>query len=96
MTAKILSGAEIAGQIKLEVAETVKNLSYQPCLAAVRVGEDAASKVYVGNKTSTPDILRMNKLVIRNDTQEDRRIGLFIGVSNGFRDLTLDGRDANY
>ena len=53
MTANILSGAEIAGQIKREVAETVKNLTYQPCLVAVRVGEDAASKVYVGSKIKT-------------------------------------------
>ncbi len=57
MTAKILSGAEIAGQIKSEVAETVKSLDYQPCLAAVRVGEDAASKVYVGNKIKTSEEL---------------------------------------
>lgn len=57
MTAKILSGAEIAGQIKAEVAETVKTLDYQPCLAAVRVGEDAASKVYVGNKVKTSEEL---------------------------------------
>ena len=57
MTAKILSGAEIAGQIKREVAETVRNLSFQPCLAAVRVGEDAASKVYVGNKIKTSEEL---------------------------------------
>ncbi|MDQ2747585.1 MAG: bifunctional 5,10-methylenetetrahydrofolate dehydrogenase/5,10-methenyltetrahydrofolate cyclohydrolase [Acidobacteriota bacterium] len=53
MTAKILSGAEIAGQIKAEVAETVKNLDYQPGLTVVRVGEDAASAVYVGSKVKT-------------------------------------------
>jgi methylenetetrahydrofolate dehydrogenase (NADP+)/methenyltetrahydrofolate cyclohydrolase len=53
MTAKILSGKEIADAIKREVAEEVKNLSFQPCLAAIRVGEDAASAVYVGNKIKT-------------------------------------------
>jgi methylenetetrahydrofolate dehydrogenase (NADP+)/methenyltetrahydrofolate cyclohydrolase len=53
MTARILSGKEIAGAIKREVAEEVKNLSFRPCLAAVRVGEDAASAVYVGNKVKT-------------------------------------------
>lgn len=57
MTATILSGAEIAGQIKSETAELVKTLDYQPCLAAVRVGEDAASKVYVGNKVKTTEEL---------------------------------------
>ena len=53
MTAKILSGKEIADAIKREVAEEVKTLSFRPCLAAVRVGEDPASAVYVGNKVKT-------------------------------------------
>ena len=74
MTARILSGAEIAGQIKSEVAATVKNLSYQPCLAAVRVGEDAASKVYVGNKIKTSEELGIRSEYVRlpeTTTQED-------------------------
>jgi methylenetetrahydrofolate dehydrogenase (NADP+)/methenyltetrahydrofolate cyclohydrolase len=57
MTAKILSGARIAEAIKREVAEEVKTLSFQPCLVAVRVGEDAASAVYVGNKVKTSEEL---------------------------------------
>jgi len=57
MTARILSGKEVAEAIKREVAEEVKNLSFQPCLAAVRVGEDAASAVYVGNKVKTSEEL---------------------------------------
>ena len=61
MTARILSGKEIAEQIKREVAEDVKNLvenhGIRPCLAVVRVGEDAASAVYVGNKVKTSEEL---------------------------------------
>jgi methylenetetrahydrofolate dehydrogenase (NADP+)/methenyltetrahydrofolate cyclohydrolase len=57
MTAKILGGKEVADAIKLEVAEEVRNLPFRPCLAAVRVGEDAASKVYVGNKVRTSEEL---------------------------------------
>lgn len=57
MTAKILSGREVAEAVKKKVAEEVKKLSYQPCLAAVRVGEDAASKVYVANKVKTSEEL---------------------------------------
>ncbi len=53
MAANILSGAEIAGQIKAEVSETVKGLDYQPGLTVVRVGEDEASAVYVGSKVKT-------------------------------------------
>ncbi len=53
MTAKILSGREIAEAIKREVAGEIENLPFRPCLAAVRVGDDAASAVYVGNKVKT-------------------------------------------
>jgi methylenetetrahydrofolate dehydrogenase (NADP+)/methenyltetrahydrofolate cyclohydrolase len=57
MTAKILSGKEVADSIKQKVAEEVKELeekySFRPCLAAVRVGDDPASAVYVGNKVKT-------------------------------------------
>ncbi|CAN5379280.1 bifunctional methylenetetrahydrofolate dehydrogenase/methenyltetrahydrofolate cyclohydrolase FolD [soil metagenome] len=57
MTAKILSGREVAESVKKRVAEEVQKLSFQPCLAAIRVGEDAASKVYVGNKVKTSEKL---------------------------------------
>ena len=52
-SARILSGAAIAEAIKKEVAAEVKNLSYRPGLTVVRVGEDEASAVYVGNKVKT-------------------------------------------
>jgi methylenetetrahydrofolate dehydrogenase (NADP+) / methenyltetrahydrofolate cyclohydrolase len=52
--AELLDGAAIANEIKQEVAREVEQLvaQYQvkPCLAAVRVGDDAASAVYVRNK----------------------------------------------
>ena len=57
MSAKILSGKEIAEIIKQEVAEEVKDLPFRPCLAVVRVGEDAASAVYVGSKVKTAEEL---------------------------------------
>jgi methylenetetrahydrofolate dehydrogenase (NADP+) / methenyltetrahydrofolate cyclohydrolase len=63
MTARILSGKEIAEAIKREVADEVKNLSetygIRPCLAVVRVGEDPASAVYVGSKVKTSEELGM-------------------------------------
>ncbi len=59
MTARILSGREIAEAIKLEVADEVKGLSFRPCLVVVRVGEDAASAVYVGSKVKTSEELGM-------------------------------------
>jgi methylenetetrahydrofolate dehydrogenase (NADP+) / methenyltetrahydrofolate cyclohydrolase len=63
MTARILSGKEIAEAIKREVAEEVRALAendgFRPCLAVVRVGEDAASAVYVGSKVKTSEELGM-------------------------------------
>lgn len=53
MITEILSGKEVAEAIKHEVADEVKNLLYVPCLAVIRVGEDSASAVYVGNKVKT-------------------------------------------
>ncbi len=52
--AEILDGRSIAEQIKKEVAAEVSRLrqhqGVQPCLAAVLVGDDTASAVYVRNK----------------------------------------------
>ncbi len=53
MPAQILDGNAIAAQIRSEIAEEVRRLSshgFRPGLAAVLVGNDAASEVYVRNK----------------------------------------------
>jgi methylenetetrahydrofolate dehydrogenase (NADP+) / methenyltetrahydrofolate cyclohydrolase len=54
MTATILDGKAIADQIRSEVAVEVQSWTaahgIKPCLAAVLVGEDPASEIYVRNK----------------------------------------------
>src|SRR6185369_6401896 len=54
MPAKLLDGKQLAQQIRSELAEEViefiQNNAVVPCLAAVLVGEDPASEVYVRNK----------------------------------------------
>lgn len=54
MTATILDGKKVAQQIRAELAEEViefiQNNGVVPCLAAVLVGDDPASEVYVRNK----------------------------------------------
>ncbi len=54
MTARILDGKSIALQIRKEIAIEVSALreqrGIQPCLAAILVGDDPASHVYVRNK----------------------------------------------
>ncbi len=55
--AAVLDGAQVAMQIKAEVATKVAQLAHehglQPGLAVVRVGDDPASAVYVRNKVRT-------------------------------------------
>lgn len=56
MSARILDGVKIAAEIKAEVAEEVHQLAAEgmrPGLAAVLVGHDPASEVYVRNKVKT-------------------------------------------
>ena len=53
MSAKILSGTELAGKIKKQLKEEVllmKNQGVHPGLAVVIVGDDPASRVYVNFK----------------------------------------------
>ncbi len=54
MTAELLDGKRIAGEIREEVAQDVRQFVLaggpKPCLTAVLVGEDPASQVYVRNK----------------------------------------------
>ena len=55
MTAQILDGKRVAGEIRAEVATSVQQYvdagAPAPCLTAVLVGEDPASQVYVRNKS---------------------------------------------
>ncbi|MBI2860977.1 MAG: bifunctional methylenetetrahydrofolate dehydrogenase/methenyltetrahydrofolate cyclohydrolase FolD [Chloroflexi bacterium] len=57
MTAKIISGTEIAKQIRQELKQQIADLKQKhnlvPGLATVLVGEDPASQVYVGQKEKT-------------------------------------------
>jgi methylenetetrahydrofolate dehydrogenase (NADP+) / methenyltetrahydrofolate cyclohydrolase len=53
VTARILDGKAVAAQVRAEVAERVRALadrSITPGLAAVLVGDDQASRIYVGQK----------------------------------------------
>ena len=56
MPARILDGVKLAAEIKAEVADAVQQLAsagLRPGLAAVLVGNNPASEVYVRNKVKT-------------------------------------------
>lgn len=61
MSAKILGGKDIAESIKSEVSAEIVRFQNEhgitPCLAVVRVGDDPASAVYVGNKVKTSEAI---------------------------------------
>jgi methylenetetrahydrofolate dehydrogenase (NADP+)/methenyltetrahydrofolate cyclohydrolase len=46
----VIDGRAIAAKVQGELLQVIRRLGVQPGLAFVRVGEDAASKVYVGRK----------------------------------------------
>lgn len=63
MAAQILNGAAVAEQIKQRVAARVRELEprgIKPGLAAVLVGDNPASKVYVGSKVKTCQTLGLH------------------------------------
>ena len=63
MTAQVLNGGEVAEKIKQGVASRVRELEQRgikPGLAAVIVGDDPASKVYVGSKVKTCQALGLH------------------------------------
>ncbi|MFC1944802.1 tetrahydrofolate dehydrogenase/cyclohydrolase catalytic domain-containing protein, partial [Chloroflexota bacterium] len=76
MAADIISGTEIAAQIreelKVEVAELKKN-GITPGLVMVRVGEDPASVSYVSGKAKASDELGIysETIVLLQDTKEE-------------------------
>src|SRR2546423_11418047 len=67
MPARILDGVKIAADIKAEVAEEVRALAAQglrPGLAAILAGSNAASEIYVRNKTKTSESLGIHSETI--------------------------------
>lgn len=81
MTAQILNGALVADHIKQEVARRALEMAsrgVKPGLAAVIVGDDPASKVYVGSKVKTCQTLGLHseKYELPADTTTDRLLGL--------------------
>jgi methylenetetrahydrofolate dehydrogenase (NADP+)/methenyltetrahydrofolate cyclohydrolase len=69
VTATLLDGKALAAQIQTEIAAEVRAFTAQmhvtPCLAAVLVGENPASEVYVRNKRLACERVGMTSQLIR-------------------------------
>ncbi|MDO9463552.1 MAG: bifunctional methylenetetrahydrofolate dehydrogenase/methenyltetrahydrofolate cyclohydrolase FolD [Deltaproteobacteria bacterium] len=94
MAAKIISGTEIAKQIRAELKEEADNLrakhNITPGLATVLVGEDPASKVYVGQKEKACKELGIysERIDVAADTTESELLALIDRLN---RDPKING-----
>ena len=57
---RIIDGKKISGEIKEELKEKVSQLKVKPCLVVISVGDDPASKVYVGQKEKCANYIGIN------------------------------------
>ena len=82
MTAKIISGTEVAKQIreelKVEIAELKEKHNIVPGLVTILVGEDPASQSYVAakNKTAHAIGIHSEQITLDADTPEDELLEL--------------------
>ncbi len=93
MQTRILEGKRTADQIKQEVAEAVARLSSRgivPGLAAVLVGDDPASQLYVSSKTRTCQELGMHSELVRMPAQTTTE-ELLAAIHRLNRDDRIDG-----
>lgn len=87
MTAQIISGREIAAEIRAELAEQVRTLiddaGVTPGLATVLVGADPASEMYVGmkNKAAAAMGIHSRQITLPADTSEDELLGVVDGLN---------------
>jgi len=90
----VFDGKATAAEIKEDVAASVRELlaggGRQPCLAAVLVGEDAASQVYVGSKTKGCVEVGMGsrKVVLPSSTGQEELLAVIDGLN---ADDAVDG-----
>jgi len=88
LPAKILDGKALAAQIENELAEQVadfmQNNGHEPTLAAVLVGDDPASAVYVKNKRSACERVGIESRLHRlsASTTEDELLELIADLNN--------------
>lgn len=77
MSARIIDGKSVAAEIREEVAERVRRLADRgvvPGLAAVLVGDDPASRIYVGakEKASASVGIRFERVELPGDVPEEK------------------------
>ena len=87
MGAQIISGRDIADEIRAELKDRVAHLKegsgVTPGLATVLVGENPASQMYVGmkNKAAADMGINSSQITLSIDTSEDELLGVVSGLN---------------
>jgi methylenetetrahydrofolate dehydrogenase (NADP+)/methenyltetrahydrofolate cyclohydrolase len=86
MSAQVISGRDIADQMRAELTEQVAELQkrgIRPGLATVLVGDDPASQMYVGmkNRAATKMGLHSRQITLPVETSEDELLGVVAGLN---------------
>ncbi|MDX1648083.1 MAG: bifunctional methylenetetrahydrofolate dehydrogenase/methenyltetrahydrofolate cyclohydrolase FolD [Longimicrobiales bacterium] len=87
MTAQIISGRDIAEEIRAELKERVARVKEAsgivPGLATVLVGDDPASQMYVGmkNKAAAAMGIHSRQITLPADTPQDELLGVVEGLN---------------
>ncbi len=68
---KIIDGKKISGEIKDELKKKVEEMNIKPCLVVISVGDNPASKVYVGQKEKCANYIGLNYLHKHFDSISD-------------------------
>ena len=87
MSAQIISGEDIANEIRAELTTEVARLKDEagvtPGLATVLLGDDPASQMYVGmkNKAAAAMGIHSRQITLPADTPEDELLGVVAGLN---------------
>ena len=87
MSTQIISGREIADEIRAELKDQVASLKADsgviPGLATVLVGEDAASQMYVGMKNKAAEAMGIHsrQITLSAETSEAELLGVVEGLN---------------
>lgn len=87
MSAQIISGKDIANEMRAELTTEVARLKDEagvtPGLATVLVGDDPASQMYVGmkNKAAAAMGIHSRQITLPADTPEDELLGVVAGLN---------------
>ena len=72
--AVLIKGKDLAEKIKIQIKEEVDTLTQKPGIAVIIVGNDPASKIYVGNKKKSAEFVGFYSEVVEFDESVTQRV----------------------